>query len=102
MKIFNLQDETHEDDFQCHNDCVNSVAVTRDNKFIISGGYDKTVRIWNLRDSTQQAVLFSNSSIYNVAITNDNKYIVAGNNKTVLIWNIRDKIKVTALSNARI
>ena len=36
---------------------VNSVAITSDNKYIVSGGDDKTVRIWNLQDKTQEAVL---------------------------------------------
>ena len=26
---------------------VNSVAITKDNKFIVTGSYDKTVKIWN-------------------------------------------------------
>ena len=36
---------------------VTSVAITSDNKYIVSGGHDKTVRIWNLQDKTQEAVL---------------------------------------------
>ena len=40
-----------------HTDLVNSVAITSDNKYIVSGGYDNTVRIWNLQDKTQEAVL---------------------------------------------
>ena len=34
-----------------------SVAITSDNKYIVSGGWDNTVRIWNLQDKTQEAVL---------------------------------------------
>ena len=40
-----------------HTELINSVAITSDNKYIVSGGYDKTVRIWNLQDKTQEAVL---------------------------------------------
>ena len=40
-----------------HTKYVSSVAITSDNKYIISGGYDNTVRIWNLQDKTQEAVL---------------------------------------------
>ena len=32
---------------QGHTDSVNSVAITSDNKYIVSGGADKTVGIWN-------------------------------------------------------
>ena len=58
---------------------VRSVAITSDNKYIVSGGMDKTVRIWNLQDKTQEAVLQGHTdSVKSVAITSDNKYIVSG------------------------
>ena len=58
MRIWNLQDKTQEAVLQGHT-CVHvlSVAITSDNKYIVSGGDDKTVRIWNLQDKTQEAVL---------------------------------------------
>ena len=79
MRIWNLQDKTQEAVLQGHTDCVTSVAITSDNKYIVSGGRDKTVRIWNLQDKTQEAVLQGHTgSIISVAITSDNKYIVSG------------------------
>ena len=57
MRIWNLQDKTQETVFQGHTDSVNSVAITSDNKYIVSGGNDNTVRIWNLQDKKQEAVL---------------------------------------------
>ena len=56
MRIWNLQDKTQEAVLQGHTDSVISVAITSDNKYIVSGGNDKTVRIWNLQDKTQEAV----------------------------------------------
>ena len=56
MRIWNLQDKTQEAVLQGHTDSVRSVAITSDNKYIVSGGNDKTVRIWNLQDKTQEAV----------------------------------------------
>ncbi len=29
-----------------HNDWVNSVAISSNNKFIVSGSSDKTIRVW--------------------------------------------------------
>ena len=57
MRIWNLQEKTQEAVLQGHTDSVKSVAITSDNKYIVSGGDDKTVRIWNLQDKTQEAVL---------------------------------------------
>ena len=71
-----------------HNECVSSVAITSDNKYIVSGGCDRTVRIWNLKNRTQEAVLEGHSdSVISLAITSDSKYIVSGEGgKTVRIW----------------
>ena len=79
MRIWNLQDKTQEAVLQGHTGSVRSVAITSDNKYIVSGGYDKTVRIWNLQDKTQEAVLQGHTDcVISVAITSDNKYIVSG------------------------
>ena len=81
--------KTQEAVLKGHTDCVNSVAITSNNKYIVSGGDDKTVRIWNLQEKTQEAVLQGHTGyVTSVAITNDNKYIVSGGNEnTVRIWN---------------
>ena len=36
---------------------ISSVRITSDNKYIVSGGCDKTVRVWSLQDKIQEAVL---------------------------------------------
>ena len=64
---------------QGHTDSVNSVAITSDNKYIVSGGADKTVGIWNFQDKTREAALQGHTEmVICVAITSDNKYIVSG------------------------
>ena len=76
---------------QGHTDYVRCVAKTSNNKYIVSGGEDKTVRIWNLKAKTQEAVLQGHTDLVtSIAITSDSKYIVSGGkNNTVRIWNLR-------------
>ncbi len=31
-----------------HNSSVNSIAISSDNKFIVSGSYDTTIRVWDM------------------------------------------------------
>ena len=71
-----------------HTSSVNTVAVTSDNKHIISGSSDKTIRIWNLLEKTQETILQGHTdSVWTVAVTSDNKYIISGSSdKTIRIW----------------
>ena len=53
--------------------------MTSDNKFIISGSYDNTIRIWNFFEKRQETVLLEHSSTVNsVAVTSDNKFVIFG------------------------
>ena len=64
--------------------------ITSNNKYIISGGADKTVRIWNLKYKTLEASLEGhNHSVNSIALTRNNKYIVScETNKIARIWKI--------------
>ena len=44
-----------------HSDEVATLAVTSDNKHIISGSYDKTIRVWNLLEKKQKILLKGHS-----------------------------------------
>ena len=40
-----------------HTSSITSITITSDNKYIISGSDDKTIRIWNLLEKRQEIVL---------------------------------------------
>ena len=46
---------------EAHTESVYCVAVTSDNKYIISGSHDKTIRLWNLKDKRQECVFEGHS-----------------------------------------
>ena len=54
MRIHNFQDKTQEAVLQGHTDFVRSLAISSDNKYVVSGGVDHTVRIWNLQDKNKK------------------------------------------------
>ena len=71
-----------------------SIALTRDNNFIVSGSGDNTVRIWNVKNRVEEAVLPGHTSeVASVAITSDKKYILSFSDvdKSVRMWNIEKK-----------
>ena len=68
-----------------HLDKVINVAVSQDNKYIISGSFDYTIRIWNILEKRQETVVERHLiKVASVAVTNDNKYIISGSSdKTI-------------------
>jgi WD40 repeat protein len=67
---------------------VNSVIISSDNKFIVSGSIDKTIRVWDRESGTQLKKLKGhNGWVNSVAISSDNKFIVSGSqDKTIRVW----------------
>ena len=82
-----------------HTGPVIALAIISDNKFIVSGSHDKTVRIWSLQYKTQDAILRGHTDhVTNLAITSDDKWIVSGSqDTTVRIWNFYHKIQEAVL-----
>ena len=82
-----------------HTGWVASVAITHDNKYVVSGGGDNTVRVWNLEYKRQEAVLQGHTDrVKSVAVTQNNKYVVSGGgNNTVRVWNLLDKRQKTII-----
>ena len=69
------------------------VAITNDNKYIVYGSADSTLRVWNLQEKRQQAVLEGYINlVISVGITSDSKYIVSSDySDTLRIWNLQEK-----------
>ena len=60
-------------------DIQTELAVTSDNKYIVSGSADKTIRIWNLLEIKQEAVLEAQTDyVRTIALSGDNNYIISG------------------------
>ena len=73
-----------------HTSSIVTLAVTRDNKYIISGSWDKTIRVWNLLQKTQETVLNGHTDAVNsVLVTSNNKFVISGSSdKTIRVWNL--------------
>ena len=78
---------------------VRSVAITSDSKYVVSGFSDWNLRIWNLADNRQEAILSGHKSWVNTAvITKDDKYIISGSSDwTVGVWNFQNYALETVL-----
>ena len=74
-----------------HTDSVRSVAFSPDSKHIISGSYDRTIRIWNAQTGKAIGVPLQGvrqghtGEIYSVAFSPDSKHIISGSYGTIQI-----------------
>ena len=97
-KAMRLLEEGYNLFLEGHTSYLSSIAITSDSTHIVSSGFDGTVRIWNFKDKTQEAVLKGNTSLVSaVAITSDNKYIVSAGDRTVRIWSLQNKTQEAVL-----
>lgn len=73
-----------------HTGWVTSVAVNPDNRWVVSGSRDRTVKIWDLEKGTCGMTLKGhNNQVNSVTITPDGQRILSGSNdRTIRIWNM--------------
>jgi WD40 repeat protein len=72
-----------------HGSIVSSVAFSNDGSRVVSGSYDRSVRIWNAVTGECEVVLEGHSDLVtSVAFSNDGSRVVSGSwDKSVRIWN---------------
>ncbi len=58
---------------------MTSVALSNDNRYIVSGSWDKLIIIWDL-ESGNEILTFKGHSrvVTSVAFSNDDRYIISG------------------------
>ena len=76
-----------------HSDRVNSVIISPNELFIVSGSWDNTINIWDIKktDSPIRTLIGHNDYLSSVAISLDNKLIVSGSaDFTAKIWDFEN------------
>ena len=73
-----------------HEDSVTSIAISLDSQKIITGSADKTIKIWNMQNGSEEFTLSGHTDVVcTLAITPDGKSVISGSyDGTMKLWDI--------------
>ncbi|OMJ79894.1 hypothetical protein SteCoe_19980 [Stentor coeruleus] len=91
ISVWNIIEKTYEVELKGHKGIINSVTITDDNRIVISGSDDKSVRLWNLSKKQQIAVLKGHKSKLNAVVLNINNLCFSISLSELILWNLDDK-----------
>jgi WD40 repeat protein len=69
---------------------VTSVAFSKDDKYIISGSDDNSIKIWERETGSEIQILKGHSDkVTSIAVSKDDKYIISGSDDySIKIWEL--------------
>jgi len=75
--------------FEGHIFCVSAVTVFPDRRRMVTASYDKTVRLWDLKDGVELERMEGHRDfVYGVAVSRDGQFIASGGGSgTLIAWN---------------
>jgi WD40 repeat protein len=96
----NISEITLVNTLQGHSGPVSSLAISPDGKTLVSGSWDKTIKLWNLATGEQIRTLTGHSEwVYSVAISPDGKTLASGGeDKTIKLWNLATGEQIRTLT----
>ncbi|MFN6305885.1 MAG: protein kinase domain-containing protein [Microcystis sp.] len=73
-----------------HSNVVWSVAYSPDGRYLASGSWDKTIKIWEVATGKELRTLTGHSeAVYSVVYSPDGRYLASGSSdKTIKIWRV--------------
>ena len=82
-------------------DSNTSMAVTTDNRFLVTIGGECSLRVWSLLHKKKYHRFIGHDDIItSIAVTSDNKYVISGSeDRTVRVWNLADRKLHSVLKN---
>ena len=84
-----------------HNECVLSLAISPDSRTLVSGGFDKTIKVWDIPTGNEKETLRGHTNHVNsLAFSPDGTTVASGGDTTISLWKLskageRTILKVT-------
>lgn len=99
LKIYNLLNGSLLHDINAHASWVTSVSYSSDGQFLVSGGSDDKVKLWDSSGNSIGTFTGHSNDLTQVKFTHDDTYIISSSkDKTIRIWNIATQQWVKTMS----
>jgi WD40 repeat protein len=83
-----------------HDDEVQSVAFSPNGKYVVSGSWDNTARVWVAATGKEITRMTHDSGVYSVAFSPDGKYVVSGSSdNTARVWDAATGQEITRMTH---
>lgn len=77
---------------KAHDNCVNALALSLNGQYIVTGGKDNSVKVWDFSDLEKPVVEYKTESEINALAFNiQYQLVAAATDKNVKIWDINNK-----------
>jgi WD40 repeat protein len=98
LKVYTLPGGELIQDLSAHPNWVTTVAYSPDGNFLVSGGSDDKVRVWDRMGKMLFTCADHKGDVTQVKVSPDNKWIIsAGKDDVIKIWNAKDGLLVRTL-----
>jgi WD40 repeat protein len=104
IKVWDLEAGEERDILCGHTGPVRALALSGDGKRLVSGSYDRTVKVWDLGSRTEAFSLHADSAIDSVALSKDGRRLCAGTGGTpaaIKVWDLDACMELLTLDGHR-
>jgi WD40 repeat protein len=83
-----------------HSHWVQTVAIAKDNRTLVSGSKDSTIKTWDLRTGRETGTITGHeASVLSIAISPDGEQIISSStDNTIRIWDLHNGTEIQAIS----
>ena len=89
VRVWEIESFTEIKNFEGHTDYLLDVSYSPNGKFVASGGFDRTVRVWSIERGTQVSLFSPNGVVLSVCFSPNEKFVAsAGDYRGIKVWDL--------------